>query len=299
MNEAHTIENADRVGELIEAVASEFDDAGLHYGHGTDNPLDEAAALVFHCLRLDHSSPPSIYARPVGPEERGRVRDLAAERIASRKPLPYLLGEAWFAGMPFEVEPGVLVPRSPIAELIVAGYEPWLEADGIRRVLEIGTGSGCIAIATALHLPGARVVATDVSADALGVARRNVARHGVETRVELVATSYAEGIEGPFDLVVSNPPYVPSGELAGLPPEYGHEPALGLESGPDGLDSARRILQDAPGLLADAGALVLEVGAQWQALEQAFPFLPFTWLEFDHGGEGVALLYRRDFPGQK
>lgn len=292
MNE--TIANAQKVGLLIEAVAGELDAADLFYGHGTDNPRDEAAALVYFACGLEHDGDPATYERAVSDTERATVRRLTAERINTRKPLPYLTGEAWFAGLRFRVDERVLVPRSPIAELIAAGFSPWVNPDEVRRVLEIGTGSGCIAIACAYAFPEAEVVATDISPDALAVAAVNVADHGLAGRMHLVETDHTDGVDGPFDLIVTNPPYVPVAEEAGLPAEFGHEPALGLYSGADGLDSARRILQDAPLLLSDRGVLALEVGAQWAVLEQAFPDLPFTWIEFGSGGEGVALLNRAD-----
>jgi len=188
-----------------------------------------------------------------------------------------------------------LVTRvSYISELIAQGFAPWVDAPQVKRVLEIGTGSGCIAIACARAFSAAEVVATDISAEALAVAQQNVAAHNLAARVKLVETDHSAGVAGPFDLIVTNPPYVPDAERAALPAEYGHEPALGLFSGSDGLDSARRILQDAPLLLSDHGMLILEVGAQWPMLEQAFPQLPFTWVEFGVGGEGVALLSKTD-----
>ena len=282
------------VGDLIEAAAGELDRAGLYYGHGTDNPVDESAALVFHVCRLAHEQGEAAYREPVTSEHRDQVRDLLTERVSSRKPLAYLLGEAWFAGLRFHVDERVLVPRSPIAELIADRFDPWVAADGVRRILEIGTGSGCIAIACAHAFPQATVVATDISADALAVAAGNVELHDLANRIELLQTDHAEGVQGEFDLLVTNPPYVPDAEAAELPREYGFEPALGLFSGGDGLDSARRILQDAPLLLSEQGVLVLEVGAQWQVLENTFPAMPFTWLEFESGGEGVAVISRTD-----
>jgi len=282
------------VAGLIPEVARHLEAAGVYFGHGTANATDEAAALVFFALRLDHAQPEAGYATRVGPPERERVAALLQRRVVDRQPLPYLTGEAWFAGLSFAVDECVLVPRSPIAELITTRFEPWVVPDRIGRVLEIGTGSGCIAIGCALAFPCATVVATDISAAALRVAAANVRRHGVTDRVALVETDHANGIRGPFDLIVSNPPYVPCGEVSGLPREYAHEPELGLISGSDGLDSARRILQDAAQLLGSGGTLVLEVGAQWQALQQAFPRIPFTWVEFAHGGVGVAVVGQAD-----
>jgi ribosomal protein L3 glutamine methyltransferase len=282
-------------GELIQLTAQVFAAADIYYGHGTDNPLDEAAALVFHVMGLSHSGLSELYAVTASSEHRQRVSELAALRISTRTPLPYLINEAWFASLPFSIDERVLVPRSPLAELIIDGFEPWLPAtDTGWRILEIGTGSGCIAIACALAFPEADVTATDISPEALEVAAINVARYGLGQRVQLVETDHAAGLKGPFDLIISNPPYVPADEVAELPPEYKHEPVLGLVSGSDGLDSARRILQDAPSLMHADSVLILEVGAQWEALERAFPELPFTWLEFAQGGTGVALLHAAD-----
>lgn len=281
-------------GSLIEGVAAAFAEAGLFYGHGTANADDEAAALVFHVMELDHYGDAEQYQQAPTAAQLGRIAAIAGARMATRKPLPYLTGEAWFAGLPFTVDERVLVPRSPLAELIMAGFAPWADPGKIRSVLEIGTGSGCIAVACALELPQSQVTATDISADALAVAAVNVARHDVAERVTLVETDLSQGLQGPFDVIITNPPYVPDSEEAELPAEYSHEPALGLYSGADGLDSARRILQDSPALLSEDGILVLEVGAQWPELEQAFPALPMTWLDFAHGGTGVAVLTAAD-----
>jgi len=285
---------ATTVSELIEAVADAMEVSELWFGHGTDNAVDEAAALVFHVCELDHAFAQAGYTCDVSDAQRKRVMQLLSERINTHRPLPYLLGEAWFAGLKFQVDERVLIPRSPVAELIADRFEPWLDSGRIGRVLEIGTGSGCIAIACATVFPEAEIVATDISADALAVATENVRRYGLQERVSLLETDHAAGVSGGFDLIVTNPPYVPEAESPDLPPEYGFEPALGLYSGKDGLDSARRILQDAPLLLNEQGALVLEVGAQWEALDRAFPAMSFTWLEFGAGGEGVALISRQD-----
>ena len=249
---------------------------------------------MFTVMGLDHFGSADLYLTPVTAEIRERVAAFLRRRIESREPLPYLLREAWFCGLSFFVDKRVLIPRSPVAELIADRFEPWVEPDSIQRVLEIGTGSGCIAIACAKALPRALVTATDISAAALEVAELNILRHGVADRVRLVQTDHAEGRSGPLDLIVTNPPYVPQSEMADLPVEYAHEPELGLVSGRDGLDSARRILQDASRLLGPNGLLVLEVGSQWRMLERAFPMLPFTWLEFEYGGLGVAVLHARE-----
>jgi ribosomal protein L3 glutamine methyltransferase len=295
MNNKTDSVNVRTAGDLIQAVENSLAAANLYFGHGTENPLDEAAALVFHVMSLDHSGAADLYAREATDTERARIASLVEQRIQTRKPLPYLLGEAWFAGLPFNVDERVLIPRSPIAELVAEHFEPWVDPESVQNILEIGTGSGCIAIACALAFPHAQVTATDISAAALEVAAANVRRHGVEDRVRLIETDHVDGITGSFDLIVSNPPYVPQAEMEQLPAEYKVEPSLGLVSGVDGLDSARRILQDAPKLMNHYGILVLEVGAQCAVLDRVFPHLAFTWLEFAHGGIGVALLRAEDF----
>lgn len=282
------------VGGLVAACEARLEAAGVHFGHGTATARDEAGALVFHVLRLDHADALRAYARPVSAAEEAATLALLDERVRTRRPLPYLTGEAWFAGLPFHVDERVLVPRSPFAELIQQGFEPWVDPAEVGRILEIGTGSGCIAVALALAFPEAEVVATDISPDALAVAATNVARHGVAGRVQLVEGDLYAGVAGPFDLIVSNPPYVPAGDLAGFPPEYGHEPRLALVSGADGMETPARILHHAPRFLAPNGWLALEVGAGAARLEARFPAIPFTWPDLAAGGDGIALVSAAD-----
>ncbi|MSR08891.1 MAG: 50S ribosomal protein L3 N(5)-glutamine methyltransferase [Gammaproteobacteria bacterium] len=284
----------DTVGGLIAACATRLDQAGVFFGHGTGNARDEAAALVFHELGLDHGDAEQAYRLSVTPAALARIETLLALRIASRRPLPYLTGEAWFAGLPFCVDERVLIPRSPFAELIEGRFEPWLDAGKVQRILEIGTGSGCIAVALALAFPEARVVASDISTDALAVAATNVARYGLEDRVQLLCADLFAGIEGTFDLIVSNPPYVPEGDLATFPPEYGHEPRLALVSGVDGMESPARILHHVVPFLTAHGWLALEVGAGSGVLETRFPAVPFLWPELTNGGDGIALVSAGD-----
>jgi ribosomal protein L3 glutamine methyltransferase len=202
----------------------------------------------------------------------------------------------WFAGHEFQVDERVLIPRSPVAELIDARFRPWLEPQKVRRVLEIGTGSGCIAIATALALPQAQVVATDISRDALEIAALNRARYPeVVDRLRLCEADLFPADDERYDLIVTNPPYVPSEEVAGLPPEYGHEPAMALDAGADGLQFLRRILALAPARLYDDGAIVVDVGKMAAAVDREFPLVNFTWIELAHGGEGIGIAYKRDF----
>ncbi len=280
-------------GQLIDHCERALAAAGLHYGHGTDNPRDEAAALVVAAAGLSHVDP-GLYRRQVPAGLRQRVSEFLRRRIDERLPLPYVTGEAWFAGLPFHVDQRVLIPRSPFAELIMQRFQPWLGDSEPRRILEIGTGSGCIAVACALAFPAAQVVATDISPAALAVARRNVLRHGLADRVRLLAADVDAGLRHPFDLLISNPPYVPEAELEHLPAEYRHEPRLGLASGADGMALPRRVVAAAARLLTPTGWLAIEVGAWAEALQSAFPALPFIWPELSCGGEGIALLPAAD-----
>jgi ribosomal protein L3 glutamine methyltransferase len=279
------------VRALISASARRLARAGVFFGHGTDNATDEAAALVWHVLQLPYPTRSDSYARRVGAGARATVQALVARRIRERIPAAYLIGHARFAGLDFHVDPRVLIPRSPLAELIERGFAPWIEPARVRRVLDIGTGSGCIAIACARALPQARVDALDVSAPALEVARRNVRRHRLSARVRLLKSNHFGALgRRRYDIIVSNPPYVGARELATLPAEYRHEPRVALAAGRGGLESIRIILRDAARHLRPRGILVVEAGNTEVAVRRAFPGLPFTWLHFERGGGGVFLL---------
>jgi ribosomal protein L3 glutamine methyltransferase len=290
-----TLPAAPTVSDLIRHGAREFEQAGLAFGHGTDNAGDEAAALVFHALELDHAQGVAAYAIRPGASDVKRVLDAFAERISRRRPAAYLMRRMWFAGLEFEVDERVIVPRSPIAELIVAQFRPWVDPARVRRILDIGTGSGCIAIACAKAFDAAAVDAVDVSPHALEVARRNVAKHAVDDRVALFEGDVYDPVaDRRYDLIVSNPPYVSDSEMLELPEEYRHEPDVALRAGSDGLDVVRRILAGAAAHLEQDGVLVVEVGDSEERLLRAFPRLPFTWLDFEHGGGGVFLLRRSE-----
>jgi ribosomal protein L3 glutamine methyltransferase len=282
---------APTVAELIRFGAEEFERAGLAFGHGTGDSVDDAAALVFHVLDLDHAQAEAAYGRKPSSPDVERVLATFSERIERRVPAAYLMHRMWFAGLEFEVDERVIVPRSPFAELIHSRFRPWIEPDRVHRILDIGTGSGCIAIACAVAFPLAHVDAVDVSPQALQVAERNVARHHVGDRLRLLRGSVFEPLGAQrYDLIVSNPPYVSDAEMQALPDEYRHEPELALRAGSDGLDVVRRILAGAKQHLEPGGVLFVEVGDSDERLQQAFPRLPFTWLEFEHGGGGVFML---------
>ena len=267
----------------------------LCYGHGTDNAYDDAAALLFHAGGYAHEDAAAVYPTPLPPAAAATFLALLERRVSERLPSAYLTGRTWFAGLEMRCGPGVLVPRSPLAELIVERFHPLLDASRLQRIVDIGTGSGCIAIACAHYLPHAQVDAADISPAALERAAENIALHGLQHRVRPVLSDHYAGLGGQrYDLIISNPPYVPAAEAASLPAEYLHEPAIGLASGADGLDSARALLAGAVDHLNPGGALLVEVGDSDEAVAAAWPELPFLWLEFEHGGGGVFLITREE-----
>lgn len=283
--------------DFVRFAATRFAEAELAFGHGTDSALDEAAFLVLGALRLPYSGIPDyLWQARLTAAERTRLGELIETRVYTRKPVAYLLRETLFAGLPFYVDERVLVPRSPIAELAEEGFASFVDpAVEAPRFLDLCTGGGCIAVATAVHRPGAWVDAADVAADALEVAAVNVARYGLEDRVELIRSDLFEGLAGgTYDLIVSNPPYVDAEAMAALPAEYRAEPAQGLAGGLSGIDFALRVLADAADYLVPEGVLIVEVGDSASALERALPGVPFLWLEFERGGHGVFALYRED-----
>ena len=280
--------------DFIRFGASRFTAAGLSFGHSYDNALDEATQLVLYALHLPHDLNPVYGQTRLVAAEKKRVLALFERRIAEHVPACYLTGEAWFAGLSFKCDARALVPRSPIAELIEAGFEPWLGGRPVARVLDLCTGSGCIAIATAHYHPDWQVDAADISTDALALARENIARlatPNVHTRHSDLFRGLPDDI---YDLIVSNPPYVTHAETDALPKEYAHEPALGLRAGADGLDLALEILRDAPAHLSEQGLLICEVGESEHQLVRLLPDVPFTWIEFKVGQMGVFVIERAD-----
>jgi ribosomal protein L3 glutamine methyltransferase len=286
------------VEQLIRTIAERFGAAELAYGHGTDNSLDEAAWLVFATLELSHDTAAESYSINVDDHGVAAVQALAERRITDRVPVAYLLKQAYFAGLEFYVDERVLVPRSPFAELIHLKFAPWIDPGELQTAVDLGTGSGCIAIAIAHVFPEAIVDAVDISTDALAVAEINIQKHDVGDRVTAVQSDFFEALEGKrYDLIVSNPPYVDGEDMAAIPDEFRHEPELGLAAGEDGLESAHKILLQASRFLTENGILVCEVGNSQPALEAAYPLLPFVWLEFAQGGAGVFALTRNDLEG--
>lgn len=275
------------IRDYLRWAASRFNAEQLYFGHGTDNAWDEAVQLVMPSLHLPWDSPPDLLNARLTIDERKHLVEVIERRISERVPAPYITGEAWFAGMPFHVDHRVLVPRSPLAEMIEQEFQPWLQ-DYPHRILDLCTGSGCIGIACAAAFTEAEVVLSDISADAIEVANSNIARHHFSDQVTAVESDLFSNLQGQvFDLIVSNPPYVNAEDLAAMPAEYQAEPAIALGSGDDGLDFTRRLLREAREHLSDQGLLVVEVGNSWPSLEAAFPDVPFTWLDFAEGGHGV------------
>jgi ribosomal protein L3 glutamine methyltransferase len=279
------------VGAAIERCARAMRRARVYFGHGTNNARDEAAELVFFAAGLSHEQGSAAYGKLLTARRRTRIDSLLRRRIERRVPLAYLTRRAFFAGLELYVDERVLVPRSPIAELLQDRFEPWVKSRRVRRILDIGTGSGAIALAAAKAFPRSMVDAVDISPDALRVCRRNVRRLALEDRVRVLKSDHFGALAGRrYDIIVSNPPYVGREEMRTLPREYRHEPRIGLASGVDGLDSVRTILSAAPHHLADEGILVVEVGNTEDALMRAFPRLPFVWPDTLRGGGGVFIL---------
>ena len=278
--------------EKIRDTARQMDEAGLYFGHGTDNAVDEACWLVSAAIGMAPDFGPDVYQQLLSAEQLRAVDDLLQRRIQTRQPLAYLLGHAWLAGLRFDVSSDVLVPRSPLAELILDGFEPWLDGEQLKTAVDVGTGSGCLAIALACHWPGVKVDAVDISDAALALAERNAQQHGVSDRVRCVRSDLLSALEGrQYDLILANPPYVPTASMVDLPDEFLHEPRLGLEAGADGLDLVRRLLVQAPQHLTAHGILICEVGEAAEALDTWLsPHVDLVWLEFQYGGDGVFLL---------
>ncbi|MGB0668690.1 MAG: 50S ribosomal protein L3 N(5)-glutamine methyltransferase [Porticoccaceae bacterium] len=282
------------VATMLAAGEQLFEAEEIYFGHGTTSAWDEAVYLLSYVLDLPPNADRSLLSELLTEQQQADIQALYQRRVTERIPAPYLTGTAWFCGLPFMVDKRVIIPRSPLAELIVNGFQPWCETEP-SQILDLCSGSGCIGIACAYAFEQAHVVLSDISTEALAVASENLIRHEVGNRVRALQSDLFDGLVGQrFDLIVSNPPYVDANDLAEMPDEYQHEPELALASGADGLDFTRRLLREAEHYLTEEGVLVVEVGNSWVALEQAFPRVPFIWLEFSEGDAGVFVLTRND-----
>jgi len=276
--------------DCITTQAARLDQAGLFFGHGTTNAFDEAAWLALWRLGLPVDALDEHEQRELSDAEQAAIAALIDERIATRKPAAYLTGEAWLQGVPFTIDDRAIVPRSFIAELIAdASIDPWLHPDS-RLVLDLCTGNGSLAVLAAMAWPDVEVDALDLSMDALAVAKLNVERHNLALRIRLLQGDGLAGAQGPYDLILCNPPYVNSTSMAALPAEYRAEPELALAGGSDGMDFIRELLRAAPAALTDDGVLVLEIGNERENFEAAFPTLETVWLETSSGADQVLLL---------
>ena len=286
------------VRDFLRYAVSRFNAAGLFFGHGSDNAWDEAVYLTLHTLNLPLDRLEPFFDARLLPHEREQLLDIYQKRCQDRLPAAYLTHEAWLGEHKFYVDERVIVPRSFIAELLDEQLTPWIDDPwAIESALDLCTGSGCLAILTALAFPNAAVAAVDLSKDAISVAERNVADYDLGDRIELIQSDAFTKLQGrQFDLIISNPPYVNAESVAALPPEYLHEPELALGSGEDGLDFTRIILREAKKHLTENGILVVEIGHNRDALEAAYPTLPFTWLDTAAGDDFVFLLHASDLP---
>ena len=291
INQGAMAEQLVTIKDCIRWAVSRFNEAELHYGHGMTSALDEAVYLSLYALHLPHDFASSYFDARLLHEEKLQIIHLCVQRIESRQPAAYLTNEAWFMGLKFYVNEHVLVPRSPIAELIEQRFEPWVDAEQVDSILDLCTGSACIAIACAYAFDWADVDAVDISSSALQVAEKNVEEHDLQDRVSLIESNLFSNVSPrQYDLIVSNPPYVDAEDMQTLPDEFLHEPELGLAAGQDGLDLVIPLLQQARQHLTDQGILVVEVGNSHYALQERFPQVAFNWLEFERGGHGVFLL---------
>ena len=288
--QADAVEHLHTVRDWLRFAVSRFSRGEVYCGHGTDNLWDEAVQLVMQTLHLPMMDNTQYLEARLTKGERETLFARIERRVEERVPVAYLTGEAWFMGLPFEVDERVLIPRSPIGEFLVEEGGPWLAGKPVGRILDLCSGSGCIGIAAACQFPEARVDLADILPAAREIAQRNIERYGLGDRVRAIESDLFEGVEGTYDLILANPPYVDAEDMAELPAEYQHEPVLGLAAGPDGLEVMDRILREARQYLTPDGVLVGEVGNSQAALEEAFPGLPFTWLAFENGGHGVFVL---------
>jgi ribosomal protein L3 glutamine methyltransferase len=281
------------IRDYIRYAVSCFHEAKLYFGHGTDNAWDEAVTLILTALHLPPTTDRVVLEAKITLAERQNIVKLLQSRINERKPTAYLVKEAWFMGLPFYIDERVLIPRSPIAELILKKFEPWAKYEQVNTILDIGTGSGCIAIACAHIFPHAEIDASDIDEEAMKVAKINIDAHRLQHQIHLYHSDVFANIPAKkYDIIISNPPYVANSEMEGLPAEYLHEPRNALFAGEDGLNIVNKILAKAKEYLTDHGVLIVEVGNSEHAVREKYSQLPLMWLEFEHGGGGVFLISR-------
>ena len=283
------IDRCTTFNELLHDMELLLNKEHLFYGHGTGNAMDESMAILMYLSESNDVLDEEQLKTSISNQVQEKAKEVLYQRVTESKPLPYITNVAYFCGKKFYVDERVLIPRSPIAELINNRFEPWLNPNSINRVLEIGTGSGCIALSIAEAFSDIEVVATDISPDAIDVARLNTKAHGLEQQVEIIESDLFENVSGVFDLIITNPPYVPDKIMLDLPKEYLHEPHMALAAGENGLDFISRILHDAPPFLTDNGIVIIEAGVASENMEKGFN-MPFIWIDFEIGGEGVALI---------
>ncbi|MEE9309386.1 MAG: 50S ribosomal protein L3 N(5)-glutamine methyltransferase [Cocleimonas sp.] len=288
------------ITDFIRWGASRFVEADLSYSHGLSSPLDEAAYLVLRSLSLPVDTPDVYWSSALTAKEKSNVVKVIKTRVTDKIPAAYIFNEGWFAGLQFFVDERVLVPRSPIAELVENQFSPWVDADDVLNILDLCTGSGCIGIACAYAFPLADVDLSDVSPEALEVANINIDGHDARQRVTAIESNIFSNLQGKqYDIIVSNPPYVDAEDMTDLPQEFHHEPELGLSSGADGLDLTRVILQQAAEHLTENGVLVVEVGNSQFSLMELYPEMPFQWVDFERGGDGVFVLTKQQLENLK
>ncbi len=284
-------EHPQTLGQALQYCSDAMEKSDVSFGHGTDNAWDEAAQMVLASAALPLDSDAGVLPQRLDDKAAVRLQELLHRRINEHLPLPYLLGRAWFAGLEFRCDQRAIIPRSPIAELILNGFQPWYSGPGPTRILDLCCGGGCIGLAVAHYFPDAHVDLLDIDSAALALARENAQFLGLDDRVTIIESDVFEALaDVSYDLILSNPPYVDAADLAAMPAEFHHEPERALGCGADGLDITRRILCSAGAFLRDSGLLIVEVGNSWTTLEDAYPTVPFTWVEFEHGGEGVFTL---------
>lgn len=279
------------ITDFIRYGLTEANRQGLHYGHGTDNPMDDMVALILGTLHLPLDCDPILFQSHLTLEEKRLLIQQIHKRVVERVPVPYLIHQTLFCGLPFYVDERVLIPRSPIGELIQQQFSPWIDPTRVNRILDMCTGSACIAIACCYAFPDASVDAVDISPEALAVAEINRTRHIVQDQLDLIRSDCFDQVPpARYDLIIANPPYVGDEEMASLPPEYAHEPDLALRAARNGLAVVEKIMKQAVNYLTDDGLLVVEVGNSEEALTEAYPDLPLTWVDFENGGQGVFII---------